>query len=93
MDRQVVVQEHSASIFTPKQIALIRRTVANKANDDEFAIFLARCERTGLDPLAGQIHSVSRAGRQTIQTGIDGYRALAERTKPAPSSSISALPW
>ncbi len=80
MDRQVAVQERSASIFTPKQITLIRRTVANKANDDEFAIFLARCERTGLDPLNNQIHSVSRGGRQTIQTGIDGYRLIADRT-------------
>lgn len=47
--------------------------------------FLALCTRTGLDPLARQIYCIPRLGRGgiewAVQTGIDGFRVVAERTK------------
>jgi len=66
--------------FTDNEIALIKRTVAEGATDDELALFLYQARRTQLDPLARQIHFVKRGGKATIQTGIDGYRLVADRS-------------
>jgi phage recombination protein Bet len=68
-----------AQTFTPDQIALMKRTVC-KGTDDEFAMFLGQCKRTGLDPFARQIYAIKMDGRLTIQTSIDGFRLTAERS-------------
>lgn len=48
------------------------------------AKFKHTCERTGLDPLARQIYCIGRAARGavewSIQTAIDGFRVIAERS-------------
>lgn len=77
--------------FSVEQRELIHRTVAKGTTKDEFAIFLYQCARTGLDPLSRQIYAIVRnqwdpeMGRQmpkmAIQTGIDGYRVIAERSQ------------
>lgn len=49
------------------------------------AKFRHTVDRTGLDPLAKQIYCIGRANRDgvewAIQTGIDGFRVIAERSK------------
>jgi hypothetical protein len=62
------------------KVDLLKRTVAAGATDDELALFIHQAKKTGLDPLARQIYFVKRQGKGTIQTGIDGYRLVAERT-------------
>lgn len=62
------------------KIDLIKETVAKGASDIELELFLHQCRRSGLDPLARQIYCIKRQGRMSIETGIDGYRLIADRT-------------
>lgn len=86
------VDAHSATPaqtnYSHEQIDLIKRTICQGATNDELALFIQQCKRTGLDPFAKQIHAVKRKAKEgdnwvekmSIQVGIDGFRLIAERT-------------
>ncbi len=88
--KEVVTLQPKEYHYTPEQIALISRTVAPGLTQDEFQLFLYVARIRNLDPLQRQIHAVKRKSwdtdsgayieRMTLQTGIDGYRAIANRT-------------
>ena len=79
-------QALTAHQYQKDQIELIKKTYAKGATDTELALFVEVAQRKGLDIFSRQIHLIKRKNRKTgedeisIQTGIDGYRLLAERT-------------
>lgn len=81
VERQLAVQD-----FDREKIELIKKTVATNATDVELELFLYTARKVGLDPLAKQIYCIHRKNSKTgkmdmsIQTGIDGYRLVADRT-------------
>lgn len=78
--------------FNPDQIALIKQQIAPAATDNELKLFIYAAQRYGLDPLQRQIFCIHRnesklingnwvkVPKMTIQTSIDGFRIVAERS-------------
>lgn len=66
--------------YNAEQIALIKNQVARDCTDGELQLFLYQCQRTGLDALNRQIYAIKRGGKMSIQTSIDGFRLIAERS-------------
>jgi len=86
---------HPYKGLTRDQVELLKTTICKGATDDELKLFVTVCNLRGLNPFTGQIHFVKRnqwnpdlnegkGGYEkvaTFQTGIDGYRLIAERTR------------
>jgi phage recombination protein Bet len=72
--------------FSDRQLELITNVIAKGASGDELALFIAQCQRTGLDPFARQIYCIGRMDRQsdrkvfTTMVSIDGMRLIAQRS-------------
>ncbi len=75
--------------WTKNRFEVIQRIYFKNLTMDDIAVFGHVCKHVGLDPFIKQIYPVIREVKQkdgskkptmSIQTGIDGYRAIAERT-------------
>ena len=70
--------------WSADQKKLIFATVARGLSPADQALFEAVCLSSGLDPIRKEIYAVTRNGKNgaqmSIQTGIDGYLKLANRT-------------
>ncbi len=86
-----IVQQNNGSAlaqWNAEQMSIIKQQIAPKCSDAELALFGQVCQRTGLDPFAKQIYAISRrqkvdgqwVEKMSIQTSIDGYRLIADRT-------------
>jgi phage recombination protein Bet len=71
--------------LSPRQLDLIRRTVAKDCDTTEFDHFMAVASRLGLDPLRKQICAMvfnkndAKKRNMSIITQIDGFRVIAAR--------------
>lgn len=89
--------------FTPKQVAVLSQIGVQDASPEDLAVFFHQAQRTGLDPFARQIYMIGRRQKrwnpetrqevwetkQTIQTGIDGFRLIARRAADAAKEPLS----
>lgn len=76
--------------FSREQIETIKAVICPGITDNELKLFSEVCRQTKLSPFAKQIYVTKRATwdpelkqsvpKMTIQTGIDGFRLIAERT-------------
>jgi phage recombination protein Bet len=86
----VTKQPDAEPYFTAEQVGILKRQFLKprdrEPSDDELAIFLYQCERTKLDPFVRQIYAIyrwdgrTRSERMQVETTIDGFRLVAERT-------------
>lgn len=67
------------------KIETLRTTIAADLKPPEFDLFIEICRSKGLNPFDRQIHAIVRGTGErrkvTFQTGIDGYRLIAQRTQ------------
>lgn len=78
-------------VFNEEERNLIRKTYGPNLTETEFALFIYTAAKVGLNPLKKQIYAVKRKTwnpdtrqyeeRMTIQTGIDGFRAVSARNQ------------
>lgn len=77
---------NQVQLFDSGKVEIIKNMYFKGLTHDDLEIFLHACKRTQLDPFMRQIYAVKRKNyktnqeEMTIQTGIDGYRLIAERT-------------
>lgn len=70
---------------TPRQVALIKNTVAKDCNPEEFSLFVEVAHGKGLDPFLGQIIPMvfskndPKKRKMTIIITRDGQRVIAQR--------------
>lgn len=83
--------ELGQTAWTPDQRAALTQIGVEKASDADLSVYMHVCQRTGLDPFARQIYMIERKGKQTIQTGIDGYRLVARRAVDRSGEPLSIL--
>lgn len=75
----VVDPEISAALTVFDRLAPLKNALGlADLNDQELQLFAMVAHRTGLDPFSRQIYAVKRKGKVVHQTGIDGYRTIAE---------------
>lgn len=86
-DRLVSLDGFRAQIEAKRE--QIREQLAPGCPDGELSFFLEQCIRLRLDPILKQVYFIKRrqksgngyADRWTLQVGIDGFRAVADRTE------------
>lgn len=79
-----------------QRAALVQLGMKPNVSEADLAVFFHHAARTGLDPFARQIYMIERwskdGPKQTIQTGIDGFRLIARRATDARNGTFGYLP-
>jgi phage recombination protein Bet len=75
-----LVLKADQDFWSDSQIAALSQLGLSRASKGDLQVFFHQSQRTGLDPFARQIYMIERGGRYTIQTSIDGFRIVAQRS-------------
>ena len=77
---------HNQTQWTTDQHAALTQLGLAEATEADLKVLMHQAQRTGLDPFSRQIYMIGRKDRDapggikyTIQTGIDGFRIIADR--------------
>ena len=79
-------EQLAAFEWTPDKTQLLKDTICKGATDEELRLFAEVCKSKKLDPFSKQIYAMKRWDSTlrresiTFQTGIDGFRTVAQRT-------------
>jgi len=85
---------HLAPVWTDAREQLIRDNfVPKNAPKDMIEAFLALARHRGLAPEEKHVYLIERGGKWTIQTGIDGFRLIADRTGTYAGSDPAAYTY
>lgn len=88
MNKALTKSDSSAAVgaLTDPQLRLLKRTVAQDCNDDEFNLFVEVARNLRLDPFRRQVLPLvfskndAKKRRMSLVVGIDGMRRIATRT-------------
>lgn len=81
---------HPQLLTKQDDLDLLKDTLTQDLTPSEFLLFVRTCQHTGLDPFQHQIYAFMRKYKDkngkwqqklSIQTGIDGFRLIADRTR------------
>lgn len=79
MSTSLVITEDQ-KFWSEGQLAALKQLGLAQASSADLAFFFHQAQRTGLDPFARQIYMINRGGKYGIQTSIDGFRIIAQRS-------------
>jgi phage recombination protein Bet len=75
-----LVLKSDQDYWSGAQVAALKQLGLSQASEGDLKVFFHQSQRTGLDPFARQIYMINRGGKYTIQTSIDGFRIVAQRS-------------
>lgn len=99
--------DQEQSTWTDRQRTALAHIGVEDASEGDLEVFFHVVKRTGLDPFARQIYMIARqvsekrgsewvkVTKQTIQTGIDGFRLIGRRAadRAGHTLSVQAPEW
>lgn len=96
---QIMPQQENKQVrmhdFEDHKMMVLKNTICKDLSNSELEIFLLVCTKTKLCPFSKQIYAIKRRQgdkeTMTIQTSIDGFRLIADRTGcyvPGPESTF-----
>lgn len=69
--------------FTQSELDTLKSTIAKGTSNEQFALFVQTCARSGLNPFLNQIHCIVYNGKNgpvmSIQIAVEGIVALAKK--------------
>lgn len=69
--------------YTQKHLDTLKSTIAKGTSNEQFALFVQTCVRTGLDPFLNQIYCIVYNGKDgpvmSMQIAVEGIVALAKK--------------